>query len=96
MYDHAMNFGLGEDIDALRDTVRRFAGERIAPIAAAIDRDNEFPAHLWEEMGALGLLGMTADPEHGGTGMGYVAHVVAMEESSRASGSGGRPWRMCV
>ncbi|MCO5146443.1 MAG: isovaleryl-CoA dehydrogenase [Aquamicrobium sp.] len=89
MYDRAMNFGLGEDIDALRDTVRRFAGERIAPIAADIDRDNEFPAHLWEEMGALGLLGMTADPDHGGTGMGYVAHVVAMEEISRASGSVG-------
>ena len=89
MYDQALNFGLGEDIDALRDTVRRFAGERIAPIAADIDRDNEFPAHLWEEMGALGLLGMTADPDHGGTGMGYVAHVVAMEEISRASGSVG-------
>ncbi len=89
MYDHAMNFGLGEDIDALRDAVRRFAGERIAPIAADIDRDNDFPAHLWEEMGALGLLGMTADPDHGGTGMGYVAHVVAMEEISRASGSVG-------
>ena len=87
MYDHTMNFGLGEDIDALRDMVRRFAGERIAPVADKTDRDNEFPSHLWEEMGALGLLGMTADPDYGGTGMGYVAHVVAMEEISRASGS---------
>ncbi len=89
MYDHAMNFGLGEEIDALRDTVRRFAQDRIAPIAADIDRDNDFPAHLWEEMGALGLLGMTADPDFGGTGMGYLAHVVAMEEISRASASVG-------
>ncbi|KAB2875062.1 MAG: isovaleryl-CoA dehydrogenase [Bauldia sp.] len=89
MYDHAMSFGLGEEIDALRDTVRRFAQDRIAPIAADIDRDNDFPAHLWEEMGALGLLGMTADPDYGGTGMGYLAHVVAMEEISRASASVG-------
>lgn len=89
MYDHAMNFGLGEEIDALRDTVRRFAAERIAPVAGETDRGNEFPAHLWAEMGALGLLGMTADPDHGGTGMGYVAHVVAMEEISRASASVG-------
>lgn len=89
MYDRVMNFGLGEDIDALRDTVRRFAQERIAPAAGEIDRSNEFPAHLWSEMGALGLLGMTADPEYGGTGMGYLAHVVAMEEISRASASVG-------
>lgn len=89
MYDRVMNFGLGEDIDALRDTVRRFAQDRIAPAAGEIDRSNEFPAHLWSEMGALGLLGMTADPEYGGTGMGYLAHVVAMEEISRASASVG-------
>ena len=89
MYNHAMNFGLGEDIDALRDTVHRFAQEKIAPIAAEIDSSNEFPPHLWTEMGALGLLGMTADPEHGGTGMSYLAHVVAMEEISRASASVG-------
>ena len=89
MYDQVMNFGLGEDIDALRDMVRRFAQEKIAPLAADLDRENEFPTHLWQEMGALGLLGMTADPEHGGTGMGYVAHVVAMEEISRASASVG-------
>ncbi|NGN40652.1 isovaleryl-CoA dehydrogenase [Mesorhizobium sp. CGMCC 1.15528] len=89
MYAHTLDFGHGEDIDALRDMVRRFAQEQIAPIAAEIDRSNEFPAHLWEEMGALGLLGMTADPDFGGTGMGYLAHVVAMEEISRASASVG-------
>ena len=89
MYDHVMNFGLGEDIDALRDMVRRFAQDRIAPLAGEIDRSNEFPAHLWGEMGALGLLGMTADPDFGGTGMGYLAHVVAMEEITRASASVG-------
>jgi len=89
MYDHVMNFGLGEEIDALRDTVRRFASERVAPLAAEIDRGNDFPDHLWQEMGALGLLGMTADPAFGGTGMSYLAHVVAMEEISRASASVG-------
>ena len=89
MYDRVMSFGLGEEIDALRDMVRRFAQDRIAPQAAAIDTSNEFPAPLWQEMGALGLLGMTADPDHGGTGMGYLAHVVAMEEISRASASVG-------
>ncbi|MGQ2903192.1 MAG: isovaleryl-CoA dehydrogenase [Neoaquamicrobium sediminum] len=89
MYDHSMNFGLGEDIDAMRDMVRRFAQEQIAPIAGEIDRSNEFPAHLWGEMGALGLLGMTADPDFGGTGMGYLAHVITMEEISRASASVG-------
>ncbi len=89
MYDHAMNFGLGEEIDALRETMRRFAQDRIAPLAAEIDRSNEFPARLWAEMGALGLLGMTADPDYGGTGMGYLAHVIAVEEISRASASVG-------
>jgi isovaleryl-CoA dehydrogenase len=89
MYDHVMDFGLGEDIGALRETVRRFAQERIAPIAAEIDRSNEFPAGLWAELGALGLLGVTADPDFGGSGMGYLAHVVAVEEISRASASVG-------
>ncbi|APH71561.1 isovaleryl-CoA dehydrogenase [Aquibium oceanicum] len=89
MYDHVMNFGLGEEIDALRDMARRFAQEKIAPAAAAIDASNEFPAWLWAELGALGLLGVTADPDHGGSGMGYLAHVVAMEEISRASASVG-------
>jgi isovaleryl-CoA dehydrogenase len=89
MYNHSMNFALGEDVDALRDMVRRFAQERIAPIAAETDRSNEFPAHLWKEMGELGLLGVTAKPDFGGSGMGYLAHVIAMEEISRASASVG-------
>ena len=89
MYDHVMDFGLGEDVAALRGTVRRFAQEKIAPIAAEIDRSNEFPAGLWAELGALGLLGVTADPDFGGSGMGYLAHVVAVEEISRASASVG-------
>ncbi|TPI80038.1 isovaleryl-CoA dehydrogenase [Mesorhizobium sp. B2-8-9] len=89
MYTNTLNFGLDSDIEGLRDTVRRFAQDRIAPIAAEIDRCNEFPAHLWGELGALGLLGITADPDFGGSGMGYLAHVVAMEEISRASASVG-------
>ena len=89
MYLNTLDFGLGEDIDALRDMVRRFAQERIAPIAADIDRSNEFPSHLWKELGALGLLGITADLDFGGAGISYLAHVVAMEEISRASASVG-------
>ncbi|MDX8436015.1 isovaleryl-CoA dehydrogenase [Mesorhizobium abyssinicae] len=89
MYTNSLSFGLDPDIEALRDLVRRFAQEKIAPIAADIDRANEFPAHLWAELGALGLLGITADPEFGGSGMGYLAHVVAVEEISRASASVG-------
>jgi isovaleryl-CoA dehydrogenase len=89
VFTASMNFGLGEEIDALRDTVSRFAADRIAPVAEETDRDNQFPMHLWQEMGALGLLGMTADPDFGGTGMGYLEHVVAMEEISRASASVG-------
>ena len=89
MYTHSMNFGLGEDVDALREMVHRFAQEKIAPIAAEIDRSNEFPAWLWAELGGLGLLGVTADPEYGGSGMGYLAQVVAIEEISRASASVG-------
>ena len=83
------DFGLGEEIDLLRHTVREFAASEIAPHADAIDRDNHFPRELWPKLGALGLLGMTVDAEYGGTGLGYLAHVVAMEEISRASGSVG-------
>ncbi len=89
MYTNTLDFGLGDDIEALRDLVRRFASEKIAPLAADIDRSNEFPDDLWAELGALGLLGITADPDFGGSGMGYLAHVVAMEEISRASASVG-------
>ena len=89
MYTNTLDFGHGEEIDALRDMVRRFAQERIAPMAAEIDRSNQFPMPLWQELGALGLLGITADPDFGGSGMGYLAHVVAMEEISRASASVG-------
>ncbi|MCO5159841.1 MAG: isovaleryl-CoA dehydrogenase [Mesorhizobium sp.] len=89
MYTNTLNFGHGDDIDALRDMVRRFAQERIAPMAADIDRSNEFPAPLWQELGALGLLGITAEPDFGGSGMGYLAQVVAVEEISRASASVG-------
>jgi isovaleryl-CoA dehydrogenase len=89
MYTNTLNFALGEDVEALRDMVRRFAQDRIAPRAAEIDRSNEFPAELWPELGALGLLGITADPNHGGSGLGYLAQVVAVEEISRASASVG-------
>ncbi|MEW9837568.1 isovaleryl-CoA dehydrogenase [Mesorhizobium marinum] len=89
MYLNTLDFGLGEDVETLRDMVRRLAQDKIAPLAADIDRSNEFPAHLWRELGAIGLLGVTADPDFGGAGMGYLAHVVAMEEISRASASVG-------
>ncbi|MBZ9982673.1 MULTISPECIES: isovaleryl-CoA dehydrogenase [unclassified Mesorhizobium] len=89
MYTNTLSFGHDEDVEALRELVRRFAQDRIAPIAAEIDRSNEFPAHLWTELGNLGLLGITADPEFGGSGMGYLAHVIAVEEISRASASVG-------
>ena len=83
------DFGHGEDLDLLRDTVRSFATDRIAPRAAAIDENNEFPRDLWAELGDLGLLGITVESEYGGSELGYLAHVIAMEEISRASGSVG-------
>jgi isovaleryl-CoA dehydrogenase len=84
-----LDHDLGPDIDMLRDTVRSFAADRIAPIAAEIDRSDEFPVHLWPEMGRLGLHGITVEEAYGGSGMGYLAHCVAMEEVSRASASVG-------
>jgi isovaleryl-CoA dehydrogenase len=83
------DFGLGEELDQVRDQVRRFARERIAPRAEAIDRDNEFPRDLWPELGAAGLLGITTPERWGGANLGYLAHIIAMEEISRASGSVG-------
>jgi isovaleryl-CoA dehydrogenase len=84
-----INFDLGEDVDMLRDAVWQFAQKEILPRAAEIDRENLFPADLWKKFGDMGLLGMTADEEYGGTKMGYLAHIVAMEEISRASASVG-------
>ena len=84
-----IDFDLGDDIAMLRDSVRGFAQAEIAPRAEAIDRDNAFPPDLWPKMGALGVLGITVEDEFGGAGLGYLAHVVAMEEISRASGSVG-------
>jgi isovaleryl-CoA dehydrogenase len=83
------DFGHGEDLDLLRETVRAFANDRIAPRAGEIDEKNEFPRDLWPELGALGLLGITVEEEYGGSSLGYLAHVIAMEEISRASASVG-------
>jgi isovaleryl-CoA dehydrogenase len=85
----ALDFGHGETIDMLRESVRAFAAAEIAPRAADIDRENRFPADLWRKMGDLGLLGITVEEAYGGTELGYLAHIVAMEEVSRASGSVG-------
>ncbi len=87
MFTASLNFALGEDIDALRDMVQSWAQSRVAPLAAEIDRSNAFPAALWPEMGALGLLGITVPEADGGAGLGYLAHVVAVEEIARASAS---------
>ncbi|MGB5707904.1 MAG: isovaleryl-CoA dehydrogenase [Arenicellales bacterium] len=89
MFHSSMNFALGEEIDALRDMVHRFAQDEISPIAEQTDRENSFPVSIWQRLGELGLLGVTADPEFGGSGMGYLAHVIAIEEISRASASVG-------
>ena len=83
------DFGHGEDLDLLRETVRSFATDRIAPRASDIDGKNEFPRDLWPELGELGLLGITVEGEYGGSELGYLEHVIAMEETSRASGSVG-------
>jgi isovaleryl-CoA dehydrogenase len=84
-----LNFNLGATIDLLREAVRDFAAQEIAPLAAEIDRSNEFPNELWPKLGEMGLLGITVPEAYGGSGMGYLAHIVAMEEISRASASVG-------
>lgn len=87
MFHASMTFDLGDDVNALRDMVHDWAQTRVKPMAAAIDRDNVFPAELWAEMGALGLLGVTVDEAYGGASMSYLAHTVAVEEIARASAS---------
>jgi isovaleryl-CoA dehydrogenase len=89
MFNETMDFNLGEDIEALRDMVRRFCTDEVAPRAAEIDASNEFPMDLWQKMGALGLHGITVSEEDGGVNMGYLAHCIAIEEISRASASVG-------
>ena len=87
MFMASMKFDLGEDVEALREMVHRWAQERVKPMAAEIDRSNTFPSTLWQEMGDLGLLGITVDDAYGGAGMSYLAHTVAVEEIARASAS---------
>lgn len=87
MFSKGMEFDLGDDVNALRDMVHRWAQDRVAPLAAETDRSNAFPNQLWTEMGDLGLLGITVAEEFGGAGMGYLAHVIATEEIARASAS---------
>lgn len=87
MFYASMNFGLSEEIEALREATHKFAQERIKPLAQEIDKSNEFPMHLWKEFGDMGLLGVTVEEEYGGAGMGYLAHSVALEEIARASPS---------
>ena len=87
MFNASMTFDLGDDVNALRDSVHRWAQDRVRPMAAEIDRANVFPPELWREMGDLGLLGITVPEEFGGAGMGYLAHAVAVEEIARASAS---------
>lgn len=89
MHDLGLNFDLGETIDAMRDTIQNFCTHEVAPRAAAIDRDNQFPRDLWRKLGSLGLHGMTVAEEYGGTDLGYLAHIVALEEVSRASAAVG-------
>ena len=87
MFYASMNFALGEEIEALREMTHKWAQDRVAPMAAEIDRSNNFPPELWKEMGELGLLGVTVEEEYGGSNMGYLAHTVVVEEIARASAS---------
>src|SRR4051812_50090946 len=99
MSDFGLDFALGEMADAIRDTTRRFAADRIAPLAARIDAEDWFPRELWPAMGELGLHGITVEEEYGGLGLGYLEHVVAQEGGGRAAGAIGlshgapsKPW----
>ena len=87
MYDKTLNFGFNQDLNQLKDTVYKFAQNEIAPLAKNVDENNEFPNFMWEKFGELGLLGITADEDYGGTGLNYLSHCIVMEEISRASAS---------
>lgn len=87
MYEKTLNFGFNQDLNQLKDTVYKFAQNEIAPLAKNVDENNEFPNFLWEKFGELGLLGITADEDYGGTGLNYLSHCIVMEEISRASAS---------
>ena len=87
MYDKTLNFGFNQDLNQLKDTIYKFAQNEIAPLAKNVDENNEFPNFLWEKFGELGLLGITADEDYGGTGLNYLSHCIVMEEISRASAS---------
>ena len=87
MYDKTLNFGFNQDLNQLKDTVYKFAQNEIAPLAKEVDENNEFPNFLWEKFGELGLLGITADEDYGGSGLNYLSHCIVMEEISRASAS---------
>ena len=87
MYDKTLNFGFNQDLNQLKDTVYKFAQNEIAPLAKEVDENNEFPNFLWKKFGELGLLGITADEDYGGTGLNYLSHCIVMEEISRASAS---------
>ena len=87
MYDKTLNFGFNQDLNQLKDTIYKFAQNEIAPLAKGVDENNEFPNFLWEKFGELGLLGITADEDYGGTGLNYLSHCIVMEEISRASAS---------
>ena len=87
MYDKTLNFGFNQDLNQLKDTVYKFAQNEIAPLAKRVDENNEFPNFLWKKFGELGLLGITADEDYGGTGLNYLSHCIVMEEISRASAS---------
>lgn len=87
MFTHSMHFDLGDDVNLLRNSVHRWAQDRVKPMAAEIDASNIFPSELWQEMGEIGLLGITVPEEYGGANMSYLAHTVAVEEVARASAS---------
>ena len=83
------NFNLGEEIDAMQESLRLFCEKEISPLANEIDKKNDFPSHLWKKLGSMGLLGITVEEDYGGSGLGYLEHTIAMQEISRASASVG-------